>query len=132
MTGSIISSTAIDLSRLPKPEVVREIDYETILTEMLADLRARFPDFSALVESDPAYKVLEVAAYREMVNRQKGNDAALAVMIAYAAGADLDNLAALFGVQRLTIVEADDEKGIGQQLESDDNLRERVLLAPDS
>lgn len=91
----------IDLSRLPAPDVVEPLDYETILAQLLADYRARWPEFSAWVESDPALKLLEVAAYRELLLRARVNDAARAVMLAHAAGADLDNLAALFAVERL-------------------------------
>lgn len=63
--------TAVDLSQLPAPSVVETLDFETILQAMLDDLLARDPDFSALVESDPAYKILEVAAYRELLLRQR-------------------------------------------------------------
>lgn len=94
--------TALDLSQLPPPEVVEGLSFETILAEMTADLKARDPAFDALVESDPAMKILEVAAYRELLLRQRVNDAARGVMLAYAAGADLDHLGALFGVKRLT------------------------------
>ena len=34
--------TAIDLSQLPAPAIVEELDYETIRSAMLADLVARF------------------------------------------------------------------------------------------
>ena len=45
--------STLDLSLLPPPEVVEQLDYEAILAEMLADLRARDPVFDALVDSDP-------------------------------------------------------------------------------
>lgn len=121
----------IDLTRLPLPSVVEQVDYESILTSMLADLRSRDPAFSALVESDPAYKILEVCAFRETLIRQRVNDGAKRVMVAYAAGADLDHLAANYGVKRLVIVPAD-EKAIPSMpavLESDDDLRSRVVLS---
>ena len=98
----------IDLSRLAAPDVVEVLDYEVILAEMLADLRARDSAFTALTEADPAYKILEVAAYRELLIRQRINEAARSVMLAYAAGADLDQIAANFGVARLLIRPADD------------------------
>ena len=101
--------TTIDLSTLPPPSVVETLDFEAILAAMLADLQARDPAFTALVESDPAYKILEVCAYRELLIRQRVNDAARATMLAYATGADLEQIGALFGVTRLTITEADEE-----------------------
>ncbi len=131
MAGSQSSSTAVDLSRLPPPDIVAALDFETILAALRADFAARLPAFDAFVESDPAIKLLEVAAYRELVLRQDVNDAARAVMIAYARGGDLDQLAALFGVARLELVAADPDAGVPATMEADDDLRSRVLLAPD-
>jgi len=125
---------SIDLSLLPSPDVVEPLDVETIFDEMLADLIERLPEFTALVESDPAYKLLEVAAYREMLLRQRINDAARAVMVAYATGADLDNIAAKFNVTRL-VVEAgnpDASPPVLPTLEDDERLRRRVPLAFES
>lgn len=123
--------TAVDLSRLPFPAVVEPLDFETILAAMLADLRARAPEFDALVESDPAFKLLEVAAYRELILRQRVNDAAKAVTLAYASGSDLDHLAARYNVARLVIDPGD--QGIypprAPAYESDADLRLRVQLA---
>ena len=92
--------SAIQLERLPAPTVVDEVQYERIVAEMLADLRARDPIFSALVESDPAYKILEVAAYREMLLRQRINEAARQTMLAYATDTNLDHIGARYGVAR--------------------------------
>ena len=61
------SSTAIDLSQLPAPDVVETLDYEAILADWRADFLARYPQFSAFVESDPAIKLLETGAYRDAV-----------------------------------------------------------------
>ena len=132
MPVSISTSTAVDLSRLPAPDVVEVLEYETILAAMLAELLVLDPTLDALGESDPATKLLQVAAYRELVIRQRVNEAARAVMVAYAAGADLDQLAAVFGVVRLELAPADDEAGTPAVMESDEDLRRRVLLAPDS
>ena len=123
--------TQIDLSTLPAPDVIEELNFETIFAAMLADLQARDPVFDALLESDPAYKILEVAAYRELLLRQRVNDAARAVMLAYATGADLDQLGALLGVLRLVIDEGDAEAvpPIPQVLESDTEFRRRIQLS---
>jgi len=106
----------INLSDLPPPEVVEELDYEAIRQAMIDDFRSRDPEFDAVLESDPAIKVLEAAAYREMLVRQRVNDAARQNMVATATGADLDNLAALLGVER-------------QEGEGDDRFRKRVVLS---
>lgn len=129
-TTSSATSTAIDLSRLPEPDVVQALDFETILAARKADFAARFPEFSAFLESDPAIKLLEVGAYQELILRQRINDAARAVMVAFAIGADLDQLAAVFGVTRRQIAPAEGETPA--IFETDDELRRRVLLAPDS
>ena len=123
--------STIDLSTIPPPSVVETLDFEAILAAMLADLQARDPAFTALVESDPAYKILEVCAYRELLIRQRVNDAARATMLAYATGADLEQIGALFGVTRLTITEADPEAvpPVAAVMESDTDLRRRIQLA---
>lgn len=126
-----MSFTAIDLSNLNAPDAVEQIDYKDILSAMLADLQARDDSFSALVESDPAWKILEVCAYREMLIRQRVNDASRAVMLAFATGADLEQLGGIFGVTRKTIVEADlvAIPPVLAVMESDSELRYRIQLA---
>lgn len=123
--------TQVNLSELPAPSVVETLEYEAILTAMIADLRARDPAFTALVESDPAYKVLEVCAYRELLIRQRVNDGARAVMLAYAEGADLDQIAANYGVQRLVIVPEDPNAipPVEAVMEADVDLRNRTQLS---
>jgi phage-related baseplate assembly protein len=123
--------SAVDLSQLPLPAAVELLDFETIVAAMLADLQARDPAYTALVESDPAYKVLEVAAYRETLMRQRVNDAIKAVMLAYAVKTDLDNIAARYNVQRLLVTPADDTTipPTPAVYESDDSLRNRTQLS---
>lgn len=123
--------TAVDLSRLPAPEVVQVIDYEVILAGMLANLRQLDPQFDALIESDPAYKLLQVAAYREMNLRQEQNDSVRAIMLAYAKGADLDHLGALMGVQRYVLDEGNPALSVPPTYESDADFRRRIQLAPE-
>jgi phage-related baseplate assembly protein len=109
----------IDLSQLPPPTAVETLSFEAIRAALLADLSAIYPSYSALLESDPAVAVLEVAAYRELLIRQRVNDASAAVMLAYATGSDLDNLGALLGTARLSG-------------ETDERLRLRIQLAPEA
>lgn len=126
--------TVVDLSQLPAPNVVEPLDFETILAEMIADLHGRDETFTALVESDPAYKILEVCAYRELLIRQRVNESAKAVMLAYASGADLDQLGANVGVKRLTIIPADDTTvpPTPAVMEDDDAFRARIQLSPEA
>lgn len=123
--------TTLNLSQLPSPDVVETLDFEAILAEMLADLRARDPAFTATVESDPAYKILEVAAYRELVLRQRVNDAARAVMLAFAVGSDLDQIGANSNVQRLVLDPGNPSAvpPVPPTLESDEDFRARIQLS---
>lgn len=125
------SFTGVDLSRLPAPDVIETLDFETLRAQWIAGLQAKFPDFDAAVESDPIVKLCELGAYREMILRQRVNDAARAVMVAYARGADLDALAAVFEVERYVITPANPAAGTPAVLESDDDFRRRVVLAPE-
>ena len=119
----------INLGSLPKPDVIESIDYEDLLTHYLDYFRALDPDFIQVIESDPAYKLIEVAAYREVILRQRVNDAANACMLAYATGADLDNLGILFDVQRLVIDPGDPTAvpPVPPVLESDEFFRQRII-----
>lgn len=128
MAGSF---SPINLSQLPALAVVEVIDFETIVAEMLADLQARDSSFSALVESDPAYKILEVAAYRETILRQRVNEACYAVMLAFAKDSDLDQIGANLEVERLTITPADPTTipPTDAVMELDDAYRARIQLS---
>lgn len=90
----------IDFSSIPEPTIIEELDYETILAALIADLQERDPSYSEILESDPGVKILEVAAARELVLRQRVNDALRATLLRYSLGADLDNLAAFYGLTR--------------------------------
>ncbi len=125
--------SAIDLSLLKAPDVISELDFGTILQELKDDLLSRDPQWDATVESDPVFKLLEVSAYREMILRQRVNEAAKAVMLAFAAGTDLDHLAALQNVDRLEIAPGDQNAipPVAPTYEADERLRYRVQLAPE-
>jgi phage-related baseplate assembly protein len=95
-------TTLNDLASLPTPAVIESLSFETIFSELQAEFQSRYPDYSALLASDPAVKLLEVAAYREVLLRNRINAAAKASLLAFATGSDLDHLAAFYGVTRLT------------------------------
>lgn len=122
--------TAVDLSRLPAPDIIDPLDFETIYADAVAYLQTLMPEFVSR-DSDPVSKLLQVFAYLAQLHRQRVNDAARAVMPAYAVGADLDNIAALFGIARFTITPADVVLGIPAAMESDADFRRRMVLAPE-
>ena len=128
----------IDLSQLPAPDVVEELNYETILDDRKATLISLFPadEQEAIartlaLESEPLTKFLEENAYREVMWRQRVNEAARAVMLAYAAGNDLDVVAANSNTARLTITPADNSTlpPTAAVMESDKDLRLRAQQA---
>ncbi|WP_368750155.1 baseplate assembly protein [Klebsiella aerogenes] len=126
-----MSSEVIDLSQLPPPQVVEMPAFKDLKAQRLAELQALDPVFDALLESDPAVKLLEITCYREMVGVARTNSGVLAVLLAYAKGADLDQLAANFDVYRLTITPEDDTTipPTPAVMESDDAFRARIRLS---
>lgn len=125
--------TAIDLSQLNPPDVVRQIDFETILKEGLEDFYQRMeevqPNFPRYLESDPAMKLAEAFAYREMLIRKEANEQALSVLLAFAKDNDLDHKAAERNLQRRIISPA--TENTPEIKESNESLRKRVQLAPE-
>lgn len=128
----------IDLNQLPAPDVVEVLDYESILAERKATLISLFPaeqqDAVArtlVLESEPLTKFLEENAYREVLLRQRVNEAARATMLAFSASTDLDVMAANNNTARLTIVPADDTTipPTAAVMESDTDLRLRAQQA---
>ena len=110
-------------------------DFETLLAERKEALIALYPEEEQAaarrvlaLESDPMVKTLQESTYREILLRQRINEAAQAVMVAYALGSDLDQLAANHNVQRLTVTPADPDAvpPVDAVMETDDALRVRV------
>lgn len=125
--------SVIELDKLPVPDIIETLDYEDILQSMKDDFIARDPGMADVLqlESEPAVKLLEVCAYRELLIRQRINESTKAVMLAYARAADLDNLGALFGVKRLLISEGDAAAfpPVEPVFESDNDYRRRIQLS---
>lgn len=126
-------STALDLTRLPLPDVIEALDVEAIIAAMKADVLAVAPEMADVLdlESEPATKLVQVAAYWQTLVLAQVNDAARASFIATATGADLDNLVAIYGVTRLTITPANPAAvpPAAAVMETDNELRRRALLA---
>ncbi|KMW71790.1 baseplate assembly protein [Photorhabdus luminescens subsp. luminescens] len=113
----------IDLSQLPPPNVVEPLDYENLLAERKAKLISLYPEEqrdaitrTLELESEPLVKLLEENAYRELILRQRVNEAARAVMLAYATSSDLDQLGANYNVTRAV-------------MEPDSTFRDRIQRA---
>ncbi|PZU74147.1 MAG: baseplate assembly protein [Brevundimonas sp.] len=129
-----MSNTAVNLSGLPMPAVVEILSIEQIIAELKAELIGLAPELEPYLqlESDPLVKLIQVFAMREFAMRQRVNDASRANMLAYAVGADLDHRGADWGLYRLVITPANPTTGAAAVMESDDDFRERILLAPEA
>ncbi|MBC6686707.1 baseplate J/gp47 family protein [Wolbachia pipientis] len=93
---------------MQQPNIIEPLNFEEIFARMKEELVKRDASFTALVESDPAMKVLEVAVWRELLLRQRINEAVKSNLLKFATGEDLDNLAEFYGVERQK--EEDDER----------------------
>lgn len=132
-------AASLDLSKLPAPDVVREIDYEKILSERIAGVSTRLNDAgisfdTGNLDGDPIAIVEQEDAFREMLDLQAINDAARARMLAFARGSDLDHLGAFYGVKRLLLDAGDLTAYPPRQpvYEDHDSYRARIQIAPDA
>jgi phage-related baseplate assembly protein len=116
-------SNPSELSALPEPQAIEQLTYEQVYNEVLADFQELEPDYQLFLESDPAVKLIEAFAYRELLLRIRINEALRANLLCFATGADLDQLASFYNVFRLTINEEDNI------LESDEDFRARTFQA---
>ncbi|WP_353274239.1 MULTISPECIES: baseplate J/gp47 family protein [unclassified Wolbachia] len=98
---------------MQQPNIIEPLNFEEIFARVKEELVKCDESFTALVESDPAMKVLEVAAWRELLLRQRINEAVKSNLLKFATGEDLDNLAEFYGVER-------------QKEEDDERFRKRV------
>ncbi len=129
--ASLSASTSVDLSRLDPPTIVEQLDYETILARLIGKVRELLPSFDAAVDSDPAVKVLQVAAYEQLLQRQDFNERLVGRLVAFATGATLDHIGASIGVARLIVTPANPTAGTAAIYESDDSFRQRIVLGPE-
>lgn len=131
-------SQLIDLSKLPAPNVLEELDFETLLAERKQAFIALYPaheqafwESRLALESEPITKLLEENCYLQLLERQRINNAAKATMLAYATGSDLDQIGANYNVARL-VIQAEDlsqNPPLERILESDSDFRLRIQLA---
>lgn len=128
----------VDFSKLPAPDVIEELNFETIFAERKARLLELTPESDRAataatleLESEPVVKLIQENAYRELGLRQRVNEAGTANMLPYAKQNDLENLAANFQVERLTVVAADPDASppVEAVMEDDDSLLERTQNA---
>ncbi|WP_341822751.1 baseplate J/gp47 family protein [Wolbachia endosymbiont (group A) of Clivina fossor] len=98
---------------MQQTNIIEPLNFEEILSRMREELVKRDASFTAFVESDPAIKILEVAAWRELLLRERINEAVKSNLLKFATGEDLNNLAEFYGVER-------------EKEEEDERFRKRV------
>ncbi|MBF7683859.1 baseplate J/gp47 family protein [Acinetobacter sp. B5B] len=128
---------SVDFSLLSKPNMVEEIDFESLLIERKSALIALFDSeqqatITAVLdrESEPLTKFLQESCYREIILRKRINEAALSTLLAFATGTDLDAVVANYGIKRLLVNAATADTSA--VYETDDALRYRASLVFDS
>lgn len=125
------SQAIIDLSQLPVPDAVQVPDSAQLMQELLEKWLELDAVFTALLESDPFYRLGEAFTFRYVLLRQMINDAVRAVLLASAKKADLDQVGGNLDVVRLLITPEDDTTTppTPAVYETDDDFRERIQLS---
>lgn len=94
MSSGAEAFASISLDALPKPAIIESLDVEAIIAARKARLTELMPELAPVLalESEPLTKLIEASAYREILLRQRYNEEALALTLAFALGADLDHI----------------------------------------
>lgn len=124
----------IDITLLPPPDLVEPLDYETILARKKARVLEIRPDLADTIdlETEPLHIALQVSAEDEINLRQRANDAARGVLLAFARGTTLDHLGlGHHRTERLVLDPGDPDAipPIPPSLESDDRYKARCQMA---
>lgn len=132
--------TELDISRLPPPSAIDGSDFEEIFSRKKAALIALCPESiretvaqTLELESEPLTIDLQQQAYQELLVRRRINEAVKSNLLAFAQGADLDHLAAAYGLTRKTLRAADPDAHppVAAEYETDGDLRRRVQAHPE-
>ncbi len=128
---------ALDLTTLPAPSAVVELDYDAILEARLVELEARLKEklpaekvseimaLARNIAASPMRYLNEAAAARELYLANRINEAVRSVFLATARGGDLDLIGANRGVVRRVLDGTDPENVI---VEGDEAFRARIQL----
>jgi phage-related baseplate assembly protein len=123
----------IDLSRLPPPVVIETPPVEAMISEIKAIVGAGLPEIADRLDdpSDFIVKMIEIFAAYLVIQNGRHADQAKGTMLAYAWGATLDQLGALFGVERLLVSPGDPDARppVAPSFEADHRLRSRIQMA---
>lgn len=131
MSGEAFADITLDA--LPAPAIVESLDVEAIIAERKARLIELHPACAEVLalESEPLTKLVEAGAYRELMLRQRYNEEALALTLAFALGADLDHIGLTYYQEPRRVIEAA-TLTTPEVLETDAAYRRRLQLKPAS
>ena len=90
------------LKNLPYPGVIEELNYDELLNGIKGLFKSYLTDKEiSLLESDNYSALLETLAYRELLLRARINSSVKAMLLPFSSGSDLDNIVAIYGIERL-------------------------------
>ncbi|AQW85487.1 phage baseplate assembly protein J, putative [Campylobacter pinnipediorum subsp. caledonicus] len=90
------------LKKLPAPKMIEELDFNSVLNDVKKLFKSYLNDDEIeLLESDRFAALLEVIAYRELLLRARINEAVKSMLLGFAKESDLDNVVAIYGIERL-------------------------------
>ena len=90
------------LKNLPYPGVIEELNYYELLKGIKELFKSYLTDKEiSLLESDNYSALLETLAYRELLLRARINSSVKAMLLPFSSGSDLDNIVAIYGIERL-------------------------------
>ncbi|NOU49492.1 baseplate J family protein [Pseudoalteromonas sp. JBTF-M23] len=107
----------LDMSKVPLPDTITELDFEQKLSQLKQKLVEQYPQYkdALTLESEPILVLLEMMAYQQTLFDSKLNNAIKGNMLASATGNDLEAIAARYNLDR-------------QADESDERFRRRVQM----
>jgi len=92
----------MNLKQLPYPNVIEVLKYDEILNNVKNLFKEHLTDDEiSLLESDNYSALLETLAYRELLLRARINDSVRSMLLPFSTGNDLDNIVAIYGIERL-------------------------------
>lgn len=139
---TLYTADTLDLSRIDAPSLA-EVDYEASVARLIAEFlrlwaQARLidptlPDYSVeTLETDPMVILTQEFAFGDTLLRQAINDAANALRLAKASGADLDHIANTYHNTQRLVLDAGDATATPPRdplYESDEAYRARAQLS---
>jgi len=92
----------MNLQNLPYPNVIEDLNFNELLKGIKTLFKGYLNDEEiTLLESDRYSALLETLAYRELLLRARINESVKSILLPYASGSDLDNVVAIYGIERL-------------------------------